>query len=256
MKKLFIVFILLLTLSISAEEIKLKDEGALLSVLYHQAASEYTALCYQAYNLATDRLLAIDAADYDKPLAVVLDVDETVLSNSRYNARNVLGIAEMKGGFNGWLDEMASEPIAGAYEFLQLADSLGIKIFYVTNRNERKQPETIGNLQKYDYPQVNKAQVLCKTKVSSKEPRRQMIAQNYEIVMLIGDNLIDFADIYGGRTLDERDMAVAVSRADFGRKFIILPNAMHGNWLKVINDFEYDLSEEELLQKRLRYLKY
>ncbi|MCF7920262.1 MAG: 5'-nucleotidase, lipoprotein e(P4) family [Candidatus Cloacimonetes bacterium] len=257
MKKIFILVILLLFFSmIRAEEPEVKDEAALLGVLYHQTAAEYTALCYQAYNLATDRLLATDLTQLEKPAAIILDVDETVLNNSPYNARALLGKTNYTGSFNKWVEEMQCEPIAGALAFLYIADSLGIKIFYVTNRSEKKKQETIANLQKIKYPQVTEEQVLCKVQESSKEPRRQFIAENYEILLLLGDNLIDFAECFEGSTMAERESAVQDWQQDFGRRFIILPNMMHGNWLKVLNDFRYDLSREEALAKRLKYLKY
>jgi 5'-nucleotidase (lipoprotein e(P4) family) len=257
MRKVIIFGILmLLCSSVIAEETGVKDESALLGVLYHQTAAEYTALCRQAYNLASDRLLALDMPKQGKPAAIILDVDETVLDNSRYNALELLGKVEYPQGFNDWLDEMQSEPIAGAREFLVLADSLGIKIFYITNRRDDKKDVTLGNLQKSGYPQAVAEQVLCRTKESSKEPRRAIIAEQYDIVLLLGDDLIDFSDCFGGNTPDERKAAVENYREEFGRRFIMLPNVMHGSWLKLLDDYEYNLSEEECLNKRLKYLKY
>lgn len=256
MKKNLILLILALYLvSASAENIKLKDEGALLGILYHQTAAEYTALCYQAYNIAEDRLLAIDFSELEKPPALVVDVDETVLGNTRYNIRELLGEATYPEDFYKWLEEEASEPVAGAAEFLQLADSMGVKIFYITNRRDHKQKATIGNLQKYGFPQANEKQVLCKTHKSSKEPRRQTAAENHEIIMLIGDNLLDFSDFFRLDDIEERKERTAEKQAEFGRRFIILPNVMHGYWIKIINDFEYNLSNEELRAKRLQYIK-
>jgi 5'-nucleotidase (lipoprotein e(P4) family) len=235
---------------------QLNDEGSLLAVLYHQSAAEYRALCYQAYNLATDRLKILIAAEGDKPTAVILDIDETVLDNSSYNAREVLKDLEYPRDFYEWIDSMEAEPVAGALEFLQLADSLGVKIFYITNRRAHKKKATMGNLLKYGLPQVNAEQVFCKTGESSKEGRRKQVMQDHEVLLLLGDNLIDFADFFDGKTIEERKAAVEKRQHEFGRKFIIFPNAMHGYWEKVINDFEYNLSPEQLQEKRLKHLKY
>ncbi|MDP8219906.1 MAG: 5'-nucleotidase, lipoprotein e(P4) family [Candidatus Stygibacter frigidus] len=255
MRKAIILLIILLTfIGIWAEE--LNDEGSLVAVLYHQASAEYQAICYQAYNLASDQLIRLSKKEHQKPLAVILDVDETVLSNSKYNALEVIRKREYPKEFYQWIDEMNSEPIAGALEFTLLADSLGIKIFYITNRRDHKQAPTIGNLQKYGFPQAVPEQVLCKVKESSKEKRRQQVMADYEVLLLIGDNLIDFADCFAGRSVEERADAVNTWKAEFGRRYIILPNTMHGFWQKVIEDFEYDLTPEQLREKRLKYLKY
>ena len=253
-KAIILIFILLTFFSIWAEE--LNDEGSLVGVLYHQTAAEYQAICYQAYNLASDKLIEYAKSEHDKPFAVILDVDETVLSNSKYNALEVIRKREYPKEFYQWIEEMNSEPIAGALEFTLLADSLGIKIFYITNRRDHKQAATIGNLQKFGFPQALPDQVLCKVKESSKEKRRQQVMAEYDVLLLIGDNLIDFADCFAGSTLEERSDAVKTWRTEFGRRYIILPNTMHGFWQKVIADFEYDLTPEQLREKRLKYLKY
>jgi len=253
-KTLILLFIVLAFFGVLAEE--LNDEGSLVGILYHQTAAEYQAICYQAYNLASDKLMEYTKSEHDKPLAVILDVDETVLSNSKYNALEVIRKREYPKEFYQWIEEMNSEPIAGALEFTKLADSLGIKIFYITNRRDHKQAATIGNLQKYGFPQAVPEQVLCKVKESSKEKRRQQVMAEYDVLLLIGDNLIDFADCFAGRTLEERSDAVKTWKAKFGRRYIILPNTMHGFWQKVIADFEYNLTPEQLRQKRLKYLKY
>lgn len=255
MKKILILLFIVLTIFwVWAEE--LNDEGSLVAVLYHQTAAEYQALCYQAYNLASDKLIEQAKSEHDKPLAVILDVDETVLSNSRYNALEVIRKREYPKEFYQWIEEMKSEPIAGALEFTTLADSLCIKIFYITNRRDHKQAATIGNLLKYGFPQANPEQVLCKIKESSKENRRQQVMAEYDVLLLVGDNLIDFADCFAGSTVEERAEAVEQWQAEFGRRYIILPNTMHGFWQKVIEDFEYDLTPEQLREKRLKYLKF
>src|SRR5262245_45897134 len=56
--------------------------------LFMQTAAEYRACCYQAYNLATARLKEFHEASKGKgkKLAVVLDLDETVLDNAGFQA--------------------------------------------------------------------------------------------------------------------------------------------------------------------------
>jgi len=248
--------LILVSLIFAIQAEPLNDEGALMAVLYHQVAAEYQALCYQAYNLAADQIIRLAEQQHTKPLAVILDVDETVLSNSKYNALEVIQAREYPKEFYQWIEEMNSEPIAGALQFTTLADSMGIKIFYITNRRDHKQAATIGNLKKYGFPQANADQVLCKTGKSSKEGRRQQVMADYDVLLLIGDNLIDFAEYFGGNTIEERAASVEKWQSLFGRRYIVLPNTMHGYWQKLIKDFEYDLSPEQVREKRLKHLKY
>lgn len=254
MKKILVLLLILIISSGFCQT--LQDEGSLLAVLYHQTAAEYQALCYQAYNLAGDRLQNILGSRRINNPAIIIDVDETVLSNSVYNARELVQGQKYPDDFYTWLEEMNSQPIKGAYEFLTMADSLGVQIFYITNRRDHKQKATIGNLQKYNFPQADSVHVLCKEKESSKEPRRQKVMEEHEVLMLIGDNLLDFSDLFRGDTISQRFAAVEEWQQEFGRNYIILPNIMHGYWEKLIYDFERNLSAKELKAKRMKYLEY
>src|SRR6187402_1774139 len=62
------------------------NNGKVWALLYQQRAAEYKALCFQAYNLAKVRLDAALKQRHKKPLAVVTDIDETILDNSPYDA--------------------------------------------------------------------------------------------------------------------------------------------------------------------------
>src|ERR1044071_8277704 len=59
-------------------------DGSLWGAMWQQKASEYKALCYQAYNIARLRLDIILQQQHSKPIAIVTDIDETVLDNSPY----------------------------------------------------------------------------------------------------------------------------------------------------------------------------
>ncbi|KQC07906.1 MAG: hypothetical protein APR54_05410 [Candidatus Cloacimonas sp. SDB] len=236
-------------------EKELINEAQLYSVLWHQTAAEYHALSYQAYNLATLRLNEDIARNQDHPKAVIVDVDETVLNNSAYNAREMLGLASYPQGFYDWIAEAEGSVIPGALEFLKYADDNGYEIFYITNRNIRGKEGTIRNLLKYDFPQADTVHVLCKEENNSKQNRREMVAENYEIVLLIGDNLIDFSEVFKNRPVAERFEMVEKFKTEFGKKFIMLPNSMHGEWLKALIDYDRSQSDEIKLKKMLNYLR-
>jgi len=236
------------------QETTINNETLLMSVLWHQTAAEYRALCYQAYNLAQVRLQAELGTQHDKKLAVIVDVDETVLDNSPYNAGNIVGEMSYPDDFYRWIESANCLPVPGSLEFLQFADQNEVAVFYVTNRRERGSTGTLNNLQKLGFPNVQPETVLFKTDQSSKQPRREQIMADHELVLLIGDNLLDFDDLYKGEDFASRKRAVDQSRENFGDKFIMLPNAMHGEWIKLIYNREQELEAKTKIAKRLELL--
>ncbi len=234
---------------------QLKNEAQLYAVLWHQTAAEYHALTYQAYNLARLRLDEDIARNETHPKAIIVDIDETVLNNSAYNAREILGQTSYPEGFYRWIDQAQGTAIPGAVEFLTYADKKGYEIFYISNRNTRGFNGTLRNLQKYDFPQADEDHILLKLDNFSKKDRRDLVAETYEIVMLIGDNLIDFEEAFKHKSVKERFTQVEMLKDEFGSRFIILPNPMHGEWLKTLYDFDRSISDEEKLNRILYYLR-
>ena len=88
--------------------------------------------------------------------------------------------------------------IPGAVEFLNYATSRGVRVFYITNRKAAEKEGTAINLRKLGFPNVNDETLLVRTdtKSSSKEPRRQSVSAKYRVVLLMGDNLNDFSDVF------------------------------------------------------------
>ena len=50
--------------------------------------------------------------------------------------------------------------------------------------------------------------------------------------MLVGDNLSDFDQLFENRSVSFGYPAVDSLRFDFGKKFILLPNPIYGDWTK------------------------
>ena len=222
-----------------------KAEHLVAATLWVQKSAEYDALCYQAYNIATDRLNELlKHHKKGKKLAIVLDVDETVLNNTPF--QGTLIKENQIFDQNLWTEWVRMEkgvPLAGAKEFLTYADQKGVEIFYVSNRDEGAEEEaTFNNLKKVGIP-VKKENLLFKEGKSSKEPRRQQVAAKYELALLFGDNLIDFAEGFEGYEGDKRKVNVEARRTDWGKKFIVLPNPMYGDWLKPLNKEKKPLRE-------------
>ena len=120
--------------------------------------------------------------------------------------------------------------------------SKGIEIFYVTNRGERERNFTIKNLQKFNFPNADSAHLFPLQTTSSKEERRQKIAASHTIVMLMGDNLGDFSSLFDKKSSDERNQNVNEVAAEFGNRFIILPNPVYGDWESSLYNYNYSLT--------------
>ena len=91
---------------------------------------------------------------------------------------------------------------------------------------------------------------------SSKEPRRQTVSAKYRIVLLMGDNLNDFAEVFEkGRTIADRLAAVEQNKGQFGTRFIVLPNVMYGDWENAIYGYDFKLTDDEKGAKRKSQLK-
>lgn len=244
MKNTLFLIVLIASLSFCLPSNQLKDNALredyslAMAVLYNQYSAEYKALTIQAYNIAETRLINIaDTARDISRLAVIVDIDETVLDNSPYQARTIVENFSYPEGWNEWCNEAKADPVPGALNFLRHADSLGFKIFYVSNRKKDDVFEgTLNNLVKEGFPQADGESILLRLAVSkdnpdpsNKDARRDIIRQKgYNIVLLAGDNLGDFYKDSGYGHL--RDRKVMDRANDFGSMYIILPNAMYGNW--------------------------
>ncbi|SFS54110.1 5'-nucleotidase, lipoprotein e(P4) family [Marininema halotolerans] len=215
----------------------------MMATLWQQKAGEALALQYQAYNLAKERLTTLKKTT--KKPAVILDIDETVLDNSPYQAYAIKKKASYPTGWDEWVNQAKAKTIAGAKEFLDYANQQKVDIYYLTNRSEQSRNATLSNLKKEHLPQAESSHLLLQGDTSDKQPRRDTVAKNHSIALLIGDNLGDFSDIYYKAPLAKRNEQVAKDKAKYGKEFIILPNPMYGDWEGAIYQYNYDLSTKE-----------
>ena len=230
----YILLVLVFLTSCNTTQTENKSDNLLMATLYNNYAAEYDALAYQAYNIASYRIIEIKKAFPDRTdLAIVLDIDETVLNNSPYQAKLIHENISYDSCWNEWCNAALAKSIPGAIRFLDMADSLGFNIFYLSNRKEKYVKEgTIINMDSLGFPQVSEDHFLLRTTDRSKTSRRELIENNYEIVMLVGDNLGDFFEDSTSPT--ERSTQVIEMQKEFGEKFIVLPNAMYGNWVDAL----------------------
>ena len=230
-------------------------EGA---VLWQQSSGERRALSYQAFALARmmlDRDLRMNRR-LKRPRAVIVDLDETILDNGLNEGMQVKNHVNQK-DWTAWINRVEATAVPGSVEFLNYAASRGVAVFYITNRNDIQKAGTAANLQKLGFPNVNDQTLLVQTdpKDSSKEPRRQIVGAKYRIVLLMGDDLNDFAKVFeDSKTVASRIAASDRFKNEFGKRFIVLPNAMYGNWETAIYGGSR-LSEAEKAAKRKSALK-
>jgi 5'-nucleotidase (lipoprotein e(P4) family) len=226
--------------------------------LYQQASAEYRACCIQAYNLAERRLAEKMTGDpaYPKPQAVILDLDETVFDNSGFQAMSARsGLNFDMRLWDIWQEKNADDVglVPGAKEFLAFAKAKGVAICFITNRDEKYRAGCKAVLERHGLS-VPDDQLLLAGKTSDKTERRVAIAGKFTVLMLIGDNLRDFDDVFRYEkgvdkkpvpeaivAIAARDKLVDDNKAKFGGDWIILPNPMYGEWQKPFGRGAVDL---------------
>jgi len=232
-------------------------EGA---VLWQQSSGERRALSYQAFTLARmmlDRDLRMNRR-LRKPRAVIVDLDETILDNGLNEGMQVKNHVNFnQKDWTAWINRAEATAVPGSVEFLNYAAARGVTVFYITNRNDIQKQGTAANLKKLGFPNINDQTLLVQTdpKNSSKEPRRQSVGAKYRILLLMGDDLNDFAKVFeDSKTVASRVAASDRFKNEFGNRFIVLPNPMYGNWESAIYG-NSRLSEAEKAAKRKNQLK-
>ena len=94
---------------------------------------------------------------YKKPLAIIADVDETVLDNSPYDGKLILNNTTYnRESWVEWGNLEIAEAIPGALEFLKYASEKNVEIFYISNRYSEQLDATVNNLKKLGFPDAKK----------------------------------------------------------------------------------------------------
>jgi 5'-nucleotidase (lipoprotein e(P4) family) len=215
--------------------LNLQPAGQAWGALYQQRAAEYKALAFQAYNIAQLRLDQQLKLKPNKPLAIITDIDETVLDNSPYFvALAKRGEVYSDSSWVKWTALVQCDTVPGASRFLKYAAGKGVTIFYITNRFEQERSPTLKNLNKWGLPQAESTHLFLMNSDDSKESRRLLIQQKYNIILLLGDSLGDFDKFFDHLSDNERTIHTEHMATLFGDKFIVLPNAMYGSWEDVL----------------------
>ena len=243
------------------------QDDRLNAVLWLQTSAEYRMIARSTYRAASQALeLALADPAWSAaleqsgdlsglPPAVIVDVDETVLDNSPYEASMILrGLSFERQSWLDWVHRAAATSVPGALAFARRAEALGVLVFYVTNRDADEEDATRRNLVAAGFPVHDEVDtVLLRGErpeyVSDKSSRRAEIAARYRILLLVGDDLNDFLPALAD---PDRRISVATEHAGrFGERWFLLPNADYGSWERALYDNDRALPEDlRRLRKR------
>jgi 5'-nucleotidase (lipoprotein e(P4) family) len=232
---------------------QLNNDILLTATAWYQMSAEMDACYYQAFFFAEKILKEnLQNTESHKPAAIVLDIDETILDNSPFQAKMIeTGKPFSRELWKSWTDLGSAEALPGAIEFLNTVQSLGVEIYYISNRQTDELESTIQNMTNLGFPELERSHFLFKEKTSNKDARRAIVNKDYDVLLFIGDNLNDFSNFLGDRKENYGKTLLANNKDFIGQRFIILPNPMYGSWEDVLKNN----SETESQQEYINFLK-
>lgn len=248
------------------------------AVAWAQNAIEHDLIYRETYRNAQSRLVAALAdprwdalipADRVAPAtglppAVVLDIDETVLDNSPYQARLVKnGGSYDEATWAAWCKELRARAMPGALAFTQYAAAHGVAVIYLSNRAQSLDAVTRANLRQLGFPVAGPDAFLglgtavpgCVQHGSDKSCRRQLVSRHYRVLMQFGDQLGDFVEPKAN-TLADRAAAVAPYLDWMGERWFVLPNPTYGAWEPALFGNDWHATPAQRHQRKLDALKY
>jgi acid phosphatase len=166
---------------------------------YHDCTC--TCGCYaHDLDLQADRAIAflrrraLHIGPHEK-LALVLDIDETTLSNYQEMLR--ADFAYNVAAFDAWVNTAQAPAIPGTLRLYRESQRLGVSVFFITGRPEPQQAATERDLraqgfqdwQQLTLRQPSEASEMAE--VYKSHARAQIAAQGYKIVLNVGDQWSD-----------------------------------------------------------------
>ena len=216
--------------------------GKVFTSIYQQKAAEYRALCLQSYNIARWRIDTYISTS-SAPKAIITDIDETIFDNSQYELHQTLHGKDYDAvSWHEWTAMGKADTMPGAATFLKYVASKKIEVFYITNRDSADKKGTLMNLQRFNLPYADEAHLIVRQSGSSKESRRKDVMTAHEVILLMGDNLADFSSLFDKKTVAERRLNTDFSAGDFGKRFIVFPNPVYGDWEPAQFNYNYKLT--------------
>ncbi|WP_339388342.1 5'-nucleotidase, lipoprotein e(P4) family [Vibrio caribbeanicus] len=241
-----------------ADEKNTVNNPLLYSLAWKQTAAEYQALYYQGFNIAQmhlQRALAMRKPG-DKPLAIISDLDDTLVLPLDYWGNLVNRGLDFFDDtiWDKWIPANRMEPSPGAKAFLKYCQDNNVEIFYITSRDQGKKTfdYALGNIKYLGFPLKDNSHLTVLRDTSNKQTRQDEIMNDYDVVVMLGDNLNDFRRKYYIKgNVEGRLTKMREDRDEYGMKYILFPNPTDGHWLAAI----YGQSEPEASNENRKILK-
>jgi 5'-nucleotidase (lipoprotein e(P4) family) len=253
-------------------------EDNLNATAWTQNAIEHDLIYIQTFRDAQEKLLkalkdpgwdALAKEEREGPMkglkpAVVLDIDETVLDNSPYQARLIRSGGEFnEADWAAWCKEEAARAMPGALEFTRFAAEHGIAVIYISNRAKDLDGPTLSNLRKAGFPVAGPQSFLglgtfvqdCEQVGTEKGCRRLVVGRQYRVLMQFGDQIGDFATVLAN-TREGRAKVMAPYASWIGERWFVLPNPTYGSWEPALFDNDWSLPRDERRAKKIESLRY
>ena len=195
-------------------------------VRWVRQSTEHKTLCEQLFRQATVTILrTVKTEKSTGNLAVVVDLDETVLDNSLYQVeRWKAGLSFTQDSWSDWVNRKEAGLIPGAKEFLSAVRKKGVRVVFLSNRMNDNLEPTRENLRLLGVLDSKDLFLLRLDKDDLKEVRRKEVTDGtgrmkkvgpLQVVGYVGDQMGDFPHV---RT------------KEFGKTNFLLPNPMYGKW--------------------------
>lgn len=139
----------------------------------------------------------------NKKIAIVLDIDETSLSN--YEHLLAFDFARRKQDVVKYLEDADDPAIPDTLQLYNYAKEKGVAVFFITGRSEKLRKATVKNLRNVGYqnwdglflkPDDDRQESNSPFKSSARE---KISKQGYDIVLNIGDQYCDSKGGYSGK---------------------------------------------------------
>ena len=235
-----IVLILILFVGCKSNEAQISN-NLTYAVAWKTTAAEYRALYYQGFNVARSKVreaIGSSGGERSKPLAIIADVDDTLVLSGPYWGNLIENNVEFfdDSVWDEWVGSNLVSASPGAIDFLRYCEDNGVEVFYVTNRDQGDDTRQylLNSLKRLDFPYVDDQHLFVLQDSSNKELIQEELRNDFDVIVMLGDNLNDFSRKYYVSNIDERYSLTEQDSQKYGAEFILFPNPTDGHWLRAI----------------------
>ena len=217
---IFTLSFLILSCNTNSDNIKLPND-----IRWVVKSKEYDILCEQIYNTAWGKLSRL-LKNSDSNSCIVMDLDETVLDNSKYQIDlTKKGESYNPESWSAWGNLKEAELVPGAKNFIDNVNKTNVRIVFLSNRMDKNKLPTIKNMERLSIVDSDDIFLLRLNKEDKKYVRRSEIINGdgrfseigpLKVLAYFGDAKHDFPD-------DDDNFT-------FGQNMFMFPNPMYGKW--------------------------